>query len=96
MRAIRYRAWWVAADRNTGVDCDPDLVETRSRIFESLESAAQYARAACVIGDPRVYVERYSPFRDHESGKLIPHWEEEGVYYVDPATGEAGEIDQFC
>ena len=92
---VRYRASWVSADWNTSEEFDPNLIETDTRIFRSLPDAAQHARRSCILGDPRVYVERYEPFWDEEFNELVPYWTEVGVYYIDPETGELGDLDRL-
>jgi len=42
-----------------------------------------------------VYVEEYRPFWDHEYQVWVPHWEDVGVYLVDPETGDPGEMDRL-
>jgi len=93
----RYRAWWVAIDRHPpgATEYDPDLYEHESRVFPSLTEAANFVRRRCLCGNPRVYVEEYQPFFDHEDQTIVPHWEEVGMYDVDPETGNPGEMDKL-
>ena len=93
----RYVARWIAVDNHPpdATECDPDLYEYGNRPFPTLAKAAKFVAGRCLVGDPRVYVEEYEPFWDHEYNEWVPNWEEKGVYLVDEKTGDPGEMDRL-